>query len=335
MKLKDPGKFYRAFSVAENSNVLKIFLEETDKTLMELWEEELSSFSDVNVFLSGGIDSQFVLHLLSKLGKNITVYIFSWLWDDCVINSADVIHATRYCNKFGYSYKTIEIDYKQFLHTNQHLSICKQYHASSPQISLQLKMLDFVDNDNPIFLGGDPPIINYNLLNKKSSVWGLDYQVYMTNAFLRYSVANKKIVIKDLFKISPEISWLSHKLFVEVTKKHKVVYPEFTGELVSHQPIRKLFYQELGTELLLPLLKNTGFETLKVHLAKESGIYNQYDMLYRYPLLKALERETWYSTAPKAKFMNSELIKQIVDEHNKFCTESVDFTVIENYNFNL
>jgi hypothetical protein len=335
MELLDPAQFYRSFLFDSPNKTLTILLEKTDEELFELWDRELSAIETVNVCLSGGLDSQFVLHLMSKLNKKINVYIFSWVWEDCIFNSPDVLHAIRYCNKFDYKYTNIEIDYKEFLHKNKHLQTCLKYKLDTPQIALQLAMLDLIDNNYPTILGGDPPIIQYDQRIAKSSVLGLHYQVTHTNAFLNYSLENNKVVIKDLFKINPKINFLCYQHFINITLKHKIVYPASNGLLVSHQPLRKLFYTELGAELLPPLLKNTGFETLKMHLAKKSGVYNQYDILYRYPLLATIDQQPWAINKLNIKFNNASLMKNFVDEHNKFCTTSDDYTVIEDYVFNL
>ena len=42
-----------------------------------------------------------------------------------------------------------------------------------------------------------------------------------------------------------------------------------------------------------PMIKSTGFETLKKMLAEDSGVYNQFDQLYRHPLQDAFFRSDW------------------------------------------
>jgi hypothetical protein len=332
----DFKKFYSGFDVDFISKTLDIFLQHSDNSLFDEWRHALIDIDEVNVCLSGGVDSQFVVDLLNKLGKKVNIFIFSFVWDDCVFNSPDVLHAIRYCNKHNFKYTNIEIDYKQFLHSNQHLDVCKKYTASSPQIALQLKMLDFIDNINPIFLGGDTPLIEYNTNSKTSSIVGLSYQMYTTNAFFNYSTINNRLVIKDIFKINPKIQYLSYKHYNNTLIKYKLAYPAARGGEISHQPLRHLFYQELEANILLPLLKNTGFEILKMHLAKQTGIYDQFNLLYRHPLSATLKQEPWFREGPfKVNFRNKELVDQILNEHNDFCSTTENIKFVEVYNFNL
>lgn len=331
----NPEEFYSGFSTDYTNKSFEVFLEPTEETLFSVWEEKFKNFDNVNVCLSGGIDSQFLMYVLSTLKKNIKIYIFSWIWDDCVFNSPDVLHAIRFCKKYGYEYTNIEIDYKSFLETGKCLEVCKQYRAESPQIAMQLYMLGFIDNNNPIFLGSDTPLIQYDFANQTCSVTGLNYQVYTTTAFLNYAKINKKIVIKDLFKTSPKTQYLSYKSFIDITKDNKLVYPK-TNSPVSNYSLRLLTYNSLGATdyLMKPLLKNSGFEILKMHLAKDSGVYNQYDILYRFPIIGLLKHEDWYTDASKfkIKFKHS-IMADILKEYEDFCKTTSDLNKVEIYNF--
>lgn len=337
MILADPIEFYKGFAIDYTNKSIKALVDETATgTLLEIWSKKFAGFSNVNMCLSGGIDSQFVLSMLSKLEKNITVYIFSFVWEDCVFNSPDVLHAIRYCDRFGYTYKNIEIDYKAFLEGISFIEYCRQYHAESPQIALQLKMLDFIDNNDPVFLGGDIPLLDYNFSTNCSNILGITYQPFMTHAFLNYAKQNNRVIIKELFRMCPVTQAISYKEFLNTTKKHKLVCPSTSTGAGSTQPLRALFYRDLGGQLLPPLLKNTGFEMLKMHLAKKSGIYNQYDLTYRYPLQQILSKEEWYlNTKNYFTFVSCPYLELIKHEFEEFCRTNPDIEQIELYNFNL
>lgn len=335
MNLTDSSLFYKGYNVDYNERTLDIFLEEPAEsvTLMDAWSAALAEFDKVNVCLSGGIDSQFALSIVNRLGKTAQVYIFQFLWEDTVFNSPDVLHAMRYCERFNYNYTVIDIDYKNFLYTNQHLKICKLYKARSPQIALQLKMLDLIVDASPVILGGDVPMLEYNNSTETSNVIGIGYQPYMTNAFLNYGQVNNRIVIKDLFRISPVTYYLGFKQLLETTKTHKIILTTDNSGTGSTQPLRKLLYSDIGAELLPPLLKQTGFEMLKMHLAKLSGVYNQYDVLFRYPLENTLRQENWFQSDTFTVRIKQTGIQKIKEEYELFCKESNDLQVIENYNF--
>ncbi len=336
MNLTDSSQFYKGYKVDYNERTLDILLEEpnSDTTLFNAWDEAFAGLDKVNVCLSGGIDSQFALSVMQRLGKQIHVYIFQFIWEDNVFNSPDVLHAIRYCERFNHPYTIIDIDYKHFLHTGQHLKICKSYKARSPQIALQLKMIDLIDDASvPVVLGGDVPLLEYDPEQKTSRVIGLDYQPYMTNAFLNYGQTNNRIVVKDLFRITPEIFYLGFRQFLETTKAHNLTLVNRLNGAGSTQPIRKLIYSDIGADLIPPLIKQTGFEILKMHLAKLSGVYNQYDVLFRYPLENTLRQESWFYLDSFKVRIKQASIQKIKEQYETFCNGSTDLKFIDIYNF--
>ena len=335
----DPSYYYSGYKLDYNKKTFELLLDDrTDATLMSAWEEEFKKFTNVNVCLSGGIDSQFLVYVLTQLNKNIKIYIFSLVWDDCVFNSPDVLHAIRFCKRHNLEYTNIELDYKKFSSNTEILEICRKYKAESPQIALHLKMLDFIDNNDPIFLGGDTPLMQYDFETKKSMLSGINYQFYTTNAFLNYSLINNKLVIKDIFKMTPTIQYLSYKHFIETTKKYKLVLPTVptSSTVLSHQYIKLNQYNELGATsfIMNPLVKNTGFEILKIHLAKQTGIFNQYDILYRHPLETLLKLEDWFHKLNEFKLkIRHPAMKEFITQYEDFCNNTTDLKKAELYNF--
>lgn len=339
MKLQDPRDFYSGFKIDYENAVIETLVDPNgiSTSLLSVWEERFKNFNQVNVCLSGGIDSQFVLSTLKKLKKEITVYIFSFVWEDCVFNAPDVIHAIRYCQRYGYDYTNIEIDYKVILEGAEFINYCKTYKTDSPQIVIQLKMLDCIKNSNPIFLGGDIPLLEMDDKANKANFISLSYQPFMTNAFLNYSIIHNKIVIKELFRMDPVTHALSYKEFINTTKKHKLIMLNsnnaYTGQ---SQPLRIKYYTDLGADIMPPLLKNTGFEILKMHLAKISGVYNHFDLLYRLPIKQILANEEWYKNwtdSKKAILKIHPFLKELKQEYEDFCKTTPDVNPIELYNF--
>jgi hypothetical protein len=333
----NPAQFYKGYSVNYDERIIEVSAEKTDstETLMSLWAAEFSKFETVNVCFSGGIDSQFVLSILRRLGKNTNVYIFSFLWENSVFNSPDVLHAIRYCEKFGYKYTNVEIDFQEFVNTNKHLDYCLAYKTNSPQIALHLRMLDFIDNPYPIFFGTEVPMFEHNLdtMNVNVSRAGLIHHLFTTNSFLNYSTINNKLVIKDMFALNPKTHYLGFKQFTDTAMSYKVIFPESDASAGRSQPLRKLFYSDLGAELLPPLLKNTGFEILKMHLAKQTGVYNQFDVDYRYPLNNTLSSKKWYFKNKYRIKFQSTAIEELRIFYEKVSREDPEMVPLEIYNF--
>jgi len=337
VSLPDPAEFYRGFNINYNARIIEslVSTDTAHNTLLSLWAEKFKNFTAVNMCLSGGIDSQFVLSMLAKLEKDITVYIFSFVWDDCIFNAPDVLHAIRYCERYGHEYKNIEINYKEMLSGSEFLNYCRRYKTTSPQISLQLKMLDYIDNSNPTFLGGDTPMLTYDFNTQTASIDGINYQPFMTYAFLNYAEQNNQIIIKEMFRMDPESHALAYKEFLNTIKRHKIVLPSSRTNSGLLQPFRLLFYRDLGAEILPPLLKNTGFETLKMHLAKQTGVYNQYDVTYRFPLEQLLMNEEWYVAQHIKPFraIVPKWLNEVKQELEDFYRTTPDIKPIELYNF--
>ena len=329
-----PSNFYSGYNLDYENRVLEIFTKQPDdnETLFTLWADAFADIEHVNLLLSGGIDSQFALSVLLSLGKSVKVYICSFIWEDAVFNGPDVIHAMRYCNRFNLDYTSIEIDYKHFLHTNKHLEICKKYKAVSPQIALQLAMLDLIDNNDPIVMGGDLPLMQFDFEKQRSTIIGLSYQPFIMTPFLNYARYNNRIVIKDLFRLNPKTHYLGYKQCIDTTKKHKMVIPHTMKGIGATQALRKLIYSDIGANILPPLAKNTGFENLKSHLAMHSGIYNQFDMLYRYPLENTLRLEPWYNHSI-FKVTTDKIISELRQEYEQFCIGNTELHHLEFYNF--
>jgi hypothetical protein len=335
MSILDSSQFYQGFipDIEQRQVSLLLNRPEEDVSLHDLWEAKFSDFNKVNVCLSGGIDSQFVLSLMARLKKDVSVYIFAFVWEDCVFNSPDVTHAVRYCKRFGHSYSVIEIDYEKFLKENKHIQFCKTYSLSSPQIALQLHMLDHIENDNPTFLGCDIPLFQYDFIENKAHLVNTGSYLSIPLPFLNYAKINQKLIIKELFSISSEIHYLSFKHFIDTTKKHKLVIDKnFPSSGVS-QPLRKLFYSDLGANILPPLLKNTGFELLKMHLAKTTGIYNEFDLKYREPLTLFLANTQKVDLGSFRVVTKGDELGNLLQEFENFCQTTPDIKPIELYNF--
>lgn len=335
MTLTDPRQFYSGYQIDFDSKTIEVLIDDRNETsLMDEWCCQFSQFDKVNVCLSGGLDSQFVLSTLAKLQKNINVYIFSFLWDDTVFNSPDVLHAMRYCDRFGYNFVNIDIDFKKFVQTNQHLTYCLKYKTHSPQIALHLKLLDLIEDNNPIFFGTEVPMVQYSTTRHQAEFVGILNHAFATNPFLNYSLENNKIVIKDLFSLNARTHYLGFKQFIETSQNHKLFFPSDnlkTGN--AAQPLKRLVYADIGADLIPPLLKNTGFEILKMHLAKLTGVYNQFDIDYRYPIENTLKREAWYSTNNfRVKFKNT-IMEDMRLAYQEFCKTTADIRPIDIYNF--
>ena len=95
-------------------------------------------------------------------------------------------------------------------------------------------------------------------------------------------------------------------------------------------------YEDIIPGGLNPLTKNTGFEKIKKHLASQTGIYNQFDLLYRKPL------EHIFSTNQKqsvddgmvtgsVKYIAKKLPQELTKEYRQAIDENDSQCVYEYY----
>jgi hypothetical protein len=100
-------------------------------------------------------------------------------------------------------------------------------------------------------------------------------------------------MFKDLFKLDCYTNYLSVKFNLDVIQQHKKYFADINAYADSSFVYKQYYYEMLGAKLMSPLYKATGFETLKNMFAQETGIYNQFDKLYRYPLQSRIMSEPW------------------------------------------
>ena len=276
---------------------VKVRLQSTDQELDELWSEHFSQFSEILLCLSGGMDSQFSAHLACKYCKNVSAITFQYIWHNDVVNASDVLMATRFCERYGISHRVVDIDLKDFL--DNHLKhTAKNYYTLSPQIACHLYAMEknLANSKVPVLMGGEVPLITHR---NKTAVMPFRWPSSLSGNFaddkashfqklvMPYeimSTLNQINLIRDPFLMSDKIHYLSlaRNLLMFETKKIIVSMDDpMKTEITEY---KRSFYESFGFDFMVPLKKFTGFERLKVHLAMQTGRYNEFDILYRQPL---------------------------------------------------
>lgn len=265
-------------------------------TLWDIWTEKFKDIGECQLYLSGGVDSQMSAHVLSKLNVKFSTHICDMRWDGITVNAHDVMTATRYAEANNLPYHMFVLDLKEFFDSEEYVSVALKYRTPSPQIAAHLKMLELTA-DSPFVFGGDMPVLKYNAATDDVRLINTHKGFVMNNLSAYYNFGNLSNLtcLKDLFKLDCYANYLSVKFNLDVIQTYNKYFADSTTYQNSTFFYKQYYYSLLGAKIMSPLYKATGFETLKMMLAQETGVYNQFDKLYRHPLQTLISSQKWAS----------------------------------------
>jgi len=282
------------FNVESQLLSIKISEPKDSLSLVDKITQQLQHVTIANVCLSGGIDSQFMLRIAKKLNIPIKAYTYLASWQGSPINTDDVILAKTIAEKENVELEIMDIDLYEFFSTNMHLQYAKEFSVNSPQIAVHLHFLKmFKDIPGTVFMGGEMPMLIKNSDNGSGprDIAGIPQKFLMINSVAYRQVAEKFGIelIKDILLYTPEIIYKTLEVSIDLVEKLHI-----HSENVSDNPLISLYahkikyhiYEQIIPGGINPLTKNTGFEKLKKYQAMQSGIYNQFDINYRFPMFE-------------------------------------------------
>lgn len=302
---------------------------QSDITIWDKWKSHFAGINEVAVCLSGGLDSQFAAWILLQLGVKVRFKTYVTLWEDNVVNANDVLMSTRFSDRMGVPLDLVELDYEQFLSDKEHFRLGQLYRCNSPQLTLHLKFLETLGNSMPLIMGGEAPKIFYNTVQQVSVVGEYQPAAY-TQPFENFAAATRLHLTRDLFRIDAETQYLGFEQYCDSVGQHRHYVEDRTDNRTNGYVARTEFYRSFGTPLVPMLYKNNGFETVKKTLACRSGVYNQYDILYRHPLEAALMRENWYGIFSTPQHYHRGEFNNLMARHSEICQQP-DMTAVNIY----
>lgn len=216
------------------------------------------------VALSGGMDSELACRSLIAAGVDfysVTVRFTNGS------NHHDIRHGLDFCKSFGIKNEILDIDILDFMH-NGMWNYIKEFHMISPQIPLQLWLLDQV-NDHMIFCGGDLRIsrplgqsTGYHIIVKPQ-----------TTTVHRAMIARGKTGCPYFFLQNPEQPWsLINDDLTKMWLKHS-----FSMKQHSIKYFKPLIYEKHFPGLT-PRQKKTGFEHME---ELDLSVRNKLEQLYK------------------------------------------------------
>tara|TARA_R110001592_G_scaffold138966_3_gene358597 strand:+ start:3907 stop:4962 length:1056 start_codon:yes stop_codon:yes gene_type:complete len=284
---KNPGV---EISLSANPYV-KLHANKTEKTYIECIGDNLSHRDDINLALSGGIDSQFSLQCCLELNKNITLYTYRSYWEGMLINTEDVYLAEKLAKKYNLTQHIIDIDLSDFYNTLKHFKYSTKYFNASPQLSVHFYFIERLVNEfgiDHLMMGGDATILKYPnvklLPTTKIRLAGESfYQDHMAPYYLFCDSLGIECM-RDIGLHSPESVYANFRNNLDVLK-NKNIYLEIDNTFQKNNvyAYKTEFYKNITPNIIPQVIGNTGFENLKKILAMETGVYNQFDVQYRFP----------------------------------------------------
>jgi len=267
-----------------------------DLTLLERYHNELKEFDGCTLMLSGGSDSQFMLRLLTHFNIKFIPITYKTTWKGGVVNTDDVIYAQEVANKFSLDLEVIDFDLKEFYDSNQHMRVGKKFNTSSPQVAMHLEFIDrYIPPNSKLVMGGDMPYLIYSQAGSEhSSYTGLEYlntetpQIIVNTIKPYHNICENKGIqfIKNISYCSPEAVYqiLDQQIKIVEEQKIHIEYNVKEPQFREMLEFKKAVWNSIMPGDINTLMKVGGFERLKKFLAINSGIYNNYDKLYREPM---------------------------------------------------
>jgi hypothetical protein len=312
-------------------------------TLLERYHNELKEFDGCTLMLSGGSDSQFMLRLLQHFNIQFTAITYKTTWKGGVVNTDDVIYAQQVAKQFNVDLEVIDFDLKAFYDGNHHMKWGRELGVSSPQVAMHVEFIDkHIPNNSKLIMGGDMPYLLYGEGGTAgyltSAFVGLDYLYMDTPAALIGSIKpyhdiceNKGIqLIKNISYCSPQALYQILEQQIKIVKEQKIhlIYSTDEPQFREMLEFKKAVWNSIVPGDVDTLMKVGGFERLKKLLAVKSGIYNQYDKLYREPM------QTYKSKTDNFRFKHKfdDATKQLPKQFEKAIKES-DSKCVNGFHF--
>lgn len=305
-----------------------VFCNQTDVPLSSLMREALSVYDSPVVLVSGGLDSQMTAHMAKQHTSNPTAVIYDLVWKDNTINGADLIHAQKFCSMIDLPFKVITVDITGFL--DRELQIyAKKYKAISPQILSHMYAIEQSNfpSGTTVMMGGEPQFITVTDENK-----AILPTIYSENGLTKpglyvcYYAPFQNLadslginLLRDPGTLSPEIHYQMLRHNLDVISEFNEI-GRYGGNMLRSGlwAYKNRFYQKFGYNFLWPLSKKTGFEAIQMHLASTTGIYNQFDITYREPLVAMSVSEKWFGRKKLIIEYHGDGLQYILDTAQQF-----------------
>jgi hypothetical protein len=220
--------------------------------------------------------------------------VFDLIWNKHTVNSNDVCSAGKFAKAHDIDLQYIKVDLQQCL-DHELPRIAQEYYCISPQIGTHIYCIEELvktQSCENVIMGPEVPIMpveNGVVITPGYRHPKLKHLQGKNNArfprfLLPFLIASENLgvnIVRDPLCMSPEIMYLAHAHNATVFEERRICYDGGDPLRKHSTPFKEAYYDLLLAGTMPPLLKRTGFETLKYHLAAHTGVYNEFDKRYR------------------------------------------------------
>ena len=225
---------------------VKSYYEETILAAEMIWSMKEGP---LQLCYSGGLDSEFVLAVLNKLGMKVEVVIMRTNY-----NHPETQYAFKYCDANNITPTIIDLDYDKFVESDQYLEIAESMQCAAWQIPANMWLV--LQLDGTVLTGNDPPHMK---LNTNDNKWYLDEEEIIHSQFNFWKQNNIKGT-PFFLSYTPELM-LSFLLDPTMQKLANHGYP---GKLGTNSTKVEVFNRRSGFNLE-NRVKKCGYELVENH----------------------------------------------------------------------
>lgn len=228
--------------------------------------------------ISGGVDSQAMLHSFIESGVKFTAYTFVFNND---LNIFDVNLARKYCYEHRVELIEIPFNILYFL-TNENYDYSIKYQSASPHFNTHYKFCDMLKEKGHtgVCFGGNTPF------NSRVN-WGNHFERNSMN-YITYSKLKKFPVQGSFLSYYPELTWAVAILtpFTDFDPGTANITTEYRERANAIRYANKVLgYAKAGLDVC-ESKKHSGFEDVKKYYQNLTGDPWEFEKRFRHPLEK-------------------------------------------------
>lgn len=312
-------------SFDETTNYASVYIERPEESVsvMDKLAVHLRDVKKAHVCLSGGVDSQFWLRVCSQLNIPVRATTYLSFWDGSPINTDDYVCAQLAAKKLNIEWDVVEINLNDLYQNSTLLNTAVKYRTASQQLAVHMTYLEQVANTaETFFVGGDCVFMCKGYPNNVHH--GVSGRLNDLYVYKKFFDDNGIQFFKDVHLLEPELYYLMLRQSIEVVEKHQI-HLDKEGTLpnvgADQFAVKSSIWENIIPGSISQLVKTTGFEKLKKHLAHSSGVYNYFDVKYRHPLRERIHRVHFQTDKVKVKTHNVHILSELATEFENAIVE--------------
>lgn len=164
------GENDRAVTIAASNPRLPLgtFYEETIKQIKYINENKTKP---INLFLSGGLDSEYTIHAFKELNIDANVICYRLIGEDMIYNTVDLSYALKTCKKLNIEPIIYDFNLEDYIRSGKCVEDSKFYNWTHPNVIHYLTFINIVSNfDGCNICSGEFHILMMNTISNEFDI---------------------------------------------------------------------------------------------------------------------------------------------------------------------